>query len=100
MRANLLPLVIVSFFAGLGYWVGVERTENQYETARENLQRELFEVSDDLSKAKQELEFLRANQANRSKQIEDEIRNDPDTSRPGISADGLRRLERRWALPD
>ena len=94
-----IPYLAIILFAGLGYWVGVERTEAQYEKARENFQRELFEVSDDLSEAQQALEFLRANQADRSKQIEDEISNDPDTSRPGISADGLRRLERRWALP-
>lgn len=93
-----IPYIFALVLAGLGYWVGFERAERQYRLAHIQTQEELFEVSESLSRAQAQLERYRHEQSQHAEKIEKEVLADPDTRRPGISADGLRRLERRWGV--
>lgn len=95
-----LPYLLALALAGLGYWVGVERTENHYQAERTRIQSKLFDLAEELSIKERELEEYRHAQATLVEQIEKEIRADSDTARPGIGNDGMRRLERRWGIQD
>ena len=93
-----IPYIFSILLAGLGYWVGVQRTENSFAAERVRIQNKLFVANNDLFIANQKLEELQSAQTKRAANIEAEIRMDPNTKRPGIGSDGLLRLERRWRL--
>lgn len=81
-----------------GYGAGEAAEVARNEAERIERQQELFDLADRLSEREAELERYRDAQDALSQDLEDAARADPDNARPGIGADGLRRLERRWRV--
>lgn len=95
-----LPYLFAILLAGLGYWVGKTYAEKSYQAQKIKTQQELFDVSEKLSEANTKLEKYRAAQENLARELEQQALDAPDAHRPGISVDGLQRLQRRWGTPD
>ena len=94
-----LPYLFALVLAGLGYWVGVERTENQYAKQKARIQQDLFEVSEKLSEKTRQLEIYKHAQKDLVQELEEQARTNPGSDRPGIGPDGMRRLQKRWGVP-
>lgn len=75
---------------------GVERQKIVQEKSRIKLQREVFTLGEELSRKIAELEKTEAEKLELANELEKEAFNSSGAQRPGIGADGLRRLERRW----
>lgn len=95
-----IPYLFAMLLAGLGYWVGVQRTENRYERDHLQTQKDLFEIADQLSEANRELEAYKDAQTQLVQDIEKDARAESDAHRPGISHSGLQRLQKRWGSAD
>lgn len=79
-----------------GYHAGVAAEIMRQNNVRQDRQQDLFRLADQLSQRETELETYRHAQQIHAQALEEAARADPDNLRPGISSDGLQRLERRW----
>ncbi|WP_417839839.1 hypothetical protein [Tritonibacter scottomollicae] len=79
-----------------GYQAGVAAEILRQDKVRQHRQQDLFRLADQLSQRETELEIYRHAQQIHAQALEEAARADPDSTRPGISYDGLQRLERRW----
>jgi len=93
--------VIVAIAAyGLGRWqghgAGIEAERARVAEARREMQQDLFEAGERLSRMAADLDAARRAADARTQDFEDAARDAPGADRPGIGPGGLRRLERRW----
>lgn len=79
-----------------GFHAGIAEEVRRQDKERKDRQQQLFRLADDLSQYEAELETYRHAQQIEAQVFEEATRADPDNIRPGISADGMQRLERRW----
>jgi hypothetical protein len=82
-----------------GYGAGYSAAEGDAAAARRGVQDDLAAAGDEIADLARELERQRGLADGRGLQFEDEARADPDSDRPGVGADGVRRLDQRWRRP-
>lgn len=85
--------------AGYSYAAGVDAERARNDEARRATQQELFDLGEELSRKAAELEAAKAERQDLVQSLEAEAANAPGADRPGVGADGLQRLERRWSTP-
>lgn len=104
MLRSALPWVLLGALAACGgagvygYRHGLAVAEIRHSQEREKTQAELYQLGSRIAQLAGALEAARAEQVLVTREMEDAARNDPDNS-PGLSAERMQRLYRRWGAP-
>ncbi|MGR3456090.1 hypothetical protein [Pseudooceanicola sp.] len=102
------PAAALALAAGGGIWAaydwaydrGFAAKAAEVQAEKEELERKLMAVSDELSETVRQLELERAARERLVEEVEDAARADPGADRQCLPGDSVQRLRRRWGAPD